>query len=198
MQAIVKYKDQVAAAIQKFGRIPADLMPANKEQSVELMFAYPAQYYASMKPAKISDVFSSNVCSIALLNREHGELATRAAMVYILTDLALFFNIGKSMTEHQIAAITDMIIDDFYYLKFDDFKLCFGNAKRGFYGDVYGLDGSVVYKWLNQYICERDNLCVEMNISSKPSDEINDETYKNFIDGLSRKFEIENNNKSRR
>jgi hypothetical protein len=198
MQAIVKYKEQISAAIQKTGRIPADLMPTNKEQSVELMFAFPAQYYASMKPAKISDVFDSNVCSIALLSKEHGEMATRAAMVYILTDLSLFFNIGKTMTEYQIGALTDMIIEDFYYLKFDDFKLCFGNAKRGLYGDVYGVDGSVVYKWLNQYVCERDNLCIEMNIASKPSHEVSDENYQKFMQELTEKFEIENKNKSRR
>ena len=192
MEAIRVYKEQVKSAIQKAGKIPMELMPRTKEQSIEMMASYPMQYYASMKPVKMADVFNSSVCSIASLQKEHGEMTTRAAMVYILTDLVLFFNIGKTMTEHQIGALTDMIIDDFYYLKFDDFKLCFGNAKRGAYGDIYGIDGSVVYKWLNQYTCDRDNLCIEMNIAEKPREEVSDGIYKDFIEKLTDKFEADN------
>jgi len=45
---------------------------------------------------------------------------------------------------------------EFYWLKPEDFKLCFNNAKTGKYGQLYNrLDGSVIFEWLNNYQNER-------------------------------------------
>lgn len=41
-------------------------------------------------------------------------------------------------------------------LLYDDFKLCFNNAKRGKYGRVYDrIDGNIIYEWLQKYSEER-------------------------------------------
>lgn len=77
-------------------------------------------------------------------------------MVNILNDVIDFFNVGKTMGAVQVAGAADLIIDEFYFLKPDDFKLCFNRAKKGYYGKVYDrIDGQVIFEWLNQYTNDR-------------------------------------------
>jgi len=59
------------------------------------------------------------------------------------------------MSQVQIADLSDIIIEEYYYLKIDDFKLCFNNGKKGMYGDVYRVDGGVLLSWIERYRKER-------------------------------------------
>lgn len=79
-------------------------------------------------------------------------------MVYILTDTIQMINVGKSMNDVQIARTADLILDEYYYLKPDDFKMCFNNAIIGKYGKSYDrIDVQVICDWLNQYCNDRAN-----------------------------------------
>lgn len=90
------------------------------------------------------------------MNKEFGEQHLRAFMVHVLNDVVDFFNIGKTMGAVQIASTADLIIEEFYFLKPDDFKLCFNRAKKGSYGKVYDrIDGQVIFEWLNAYTNDR-------------------------------------------
>lgn len=113
-------------------------------------------YYNSLHPKTVNDVFDSPSCSIAVINKEFGELHLRAFMVKVLNDLLDFFNIGKTMGAVQVASTADLIIEEYYFLKPDDFKLCFTRAKKGYYGKVFDrIDGQVIFEWLNQYTNDR-------------------------------------------
>ena len=80
----------------------------------------------------------------------------RSFMVKILNDLLDFFSVGKTMGAVQVAQTADLIIEEYYFLKPDDFKLCFSRAKKGLYGKVYDrIDGQVIFDWLNTYEKER-------------------------------------------
>jgi len=60
------------------------------------------------------------------------------------------------MNAVQIARAADLILEKFYYFKIEDFKLCFENAKMGFYGQVFGrIDLQILFGWLTQYENER-------------------------------------------
>ena len=71
------------------------------------------------------------------MNKEFGETHLRGFMVKVLNDLIDFFNVGKSIGAVQVAQTVDLIIDEYYFFKPDDFKLCFNRAKKGLYGKVY-------------------------------------------------------------
>jgi hypothetical protein len=118
---------------------------------------WPNQYYSSLKPAKIADVFNSPVCSLGTFKREAGENKARSVMVIILTDLVDFFNVSNTININQIASTTDLILDNYGWLKIDDFKLCFTQAKRGIYGAVYRIDGNIILSWIETYINDRIN-----------------------------------------
>lgn len=60
------------------------------------------------------------------------------------------------MSIEQIEDTAIILIAQFYYLKIDDFLICFNNAKLGLYGKSYDrLDGMVICEWLNAYDSDR-------------------------------------------
>lgn len=60
------------------------------------------------------------------------------------------------MTATQVAMTVDLIIEEYPYMKTDDFKLCFKNAMKMKYGENYNrIDGSIIMGWLREYNKER-------------------------------------------
>lgn len=148
---------QVLSTLDKTtGILPAELMPKTTEQALSVLENWPMPYYKALHPKTVNDVFQSPSCSIAVMNKNFGEMKLRAFMVNIIIDLVMFFNVGKTMKDTQAAQTADLIIEEFYFLKPDDFKLCFTRAKKGYYGKVFDrIDGQVIFEWLNQYINDR-------------------------------------------
>lgn len=107
-------------------------------------------------PRTLDDALKSITPPLAVIRKEYGEQSLQAILVIILTDLIRFFNVGKTTGQEQLVQTIRLIIEDFYYFNIDDFKLCFNNAKRGFYGKVYDrIDGNIIYEWLQKYSEER-------------------------------------------
>ena len=84
-------------------------------------------------------------------------------MVLILSDLIDFFNVGNSMNANQITTTVEIILDNYSFLKIDDFKLCFDMAKRGVYGQVYRMDGNIILSWIENYVSDRINTADEIS-----------------------------------
>lgn len=90
------------------------------------------------------------------IRKEHGQQTARALMVKVVVDVTDFFNVSTPMTDNQIAQTVDLILEDFWMLKLEDIKVCFNNAKKGKYGQLYNrLDGMVILEWLQRYTDER-------------------------------------------
>ena len=101
------------------------------------------------------------------MNKEFGETHLRGFMVKVLNDLVDFFNVGKSIGAVQVAQTVDLIIDEYYFFKPDDFKLCFNRAKKGLYGKVYDrIDGAVILEWLGRYEKERGSMAMDDSINN--------------------------------
>lgn len=98
----------------------------------------------------------------------NGDLFLKGLIVIILSDVVSFFNVGKSMdSENQIPSTADLIIQEFPFLKVEDFKLCFNNAKKGAYGRLYDrLDGQIIFEWINTYCSERSLEAERININA--------------------------------
>lgn len=102
------------------------------------------------------DVLTSVSPSIAALKKELGDMHTKAILTIIIDDLINFFSIGKSMGADQIAQTIQLIQEEYFMLKPEDFKLCFNNAKKGKYGKVYDrLDGQIILEWISKYQADR-------------------------------------------
>ena len=68
------------------------------------------------------------------------------------------------MNDIQMAQTADLILEEFYYLNIEDFKLCFNMAKSGKFGKVYDrMDGQVIMDWLSMY----NKMRVETKVSEE-------------------------------
>lgn len=91
-----------------------------------------------------------------------------AVMTLLVNDLINFFAVSKTIGETQLADTVKMLVEDYYYLNIEDFKLCFSNAKKGRYGKVYDrVDGSMIYEWVDTYARERISAAMEMDDKNK-------------------------------
>lgn len=109
-------------------------------------------------------------------------MKARAVIVLIINDVVQFFNVGKTMNDNQVAQTADLILDNFGYLKIEDFKYCFSLAKMGHFGQVYDrLDGQIILSWLSKYEDERCEFCAEANYQKHLSDKESDRNAPDFL-----------------
>lgn len=109
-----------------------------------------------MRPKSLDDVFNAPELSVSDIQREIGVMGIRAVLSILISDVVLFFNVGKTMDDNQTAITCDLIIEAYPYFKIEDFKLCFKNAMMLKYGKLYDrIDGAVIIGWLKEYDRER-------------------------------------------
>lgn len=107
---------------------------------------------------------NKQLSGIRKLFGQHGDFVIHAFLNVVIADLVSFFNLGKNMNDQQIKQTSQLIISEYWFLKPEDFKLCFNQAKKGRYGKVFDrIDGMVIMEWLNQYCLERTEVADEMN-----------------------------------
>lgn len=107
---------------------------------------------------------------MATIYKEFGETHLRGFMVKIINDLVDFFNVGKTMGAIQVAQTADLVIEEYYFFKPDDFKLCFTRVKKGLYGKIYDrIDGQMILEWLHQYKQERCAMAEDESINGSKS-----------------------------
>lgn len=124
----------------------------------------PSKLYENLQVATVDDAINSKSPALVTMKAEYGETLMLANLTLFIIDAVKFFSIGKSMDADQVAQTAKLIAKDYYYLKPEDFKLCFDNAKRGKYGQLFDrLDGAVIFGWLENYVNGRLNRGEEMS-----------------------------------
>lgn len=121
----------------------------------------------TINPLTVEEALKSASPPIAILSMADDKKA-KAILILLVTDLIKFFNVGKTMDEVQIGQTINLILSDtnLKNLKPEDFKLCFGRIKKGYYGKLYDrLDGQIIIANLLEYFNERMLESEEMNIN---------------------------------
>lgn len=93
---------------------------------------------------------------------EAGEQIVKLILVDALTDLVMFFNIGKTMNSTQVLQTVELILQKYWYLRLSELKYCFIQAKTGTYGRIYDrIDGAVIFEWIDKYLEERKEAIIQ-------------------------------------
>ena len=156
------------------------ILRPQEENRLAVLRTSPKNYCKALCPKKVEDVFQSDEPSIGTIIRKFGEPQARAVLVILIADALEFFNVSNTMSATQVATTVDLIIEEYPYMKTDDFKLCFKNAMKMKYGNIYNrIDGQVIMSWLREYNKERcavadnqswnfhkENLSEEVNYTS--------------------------------
>lgn len=137
----------------------AIMVRQHEEKRLAALRASPEQYFKELQPRTIDDVFASFEPSLGYVLKKDGVLVARAAVAYVIAETLDFFNVSETMNDSQVAFTTDLILEEYPYFKLDDLKLCFRNAMKLKYGNVYNrIDGQIIFRWLKQYNIDRCNL----------------------------------------
>lgn len=116
----------------------------------------PSKFYATLEVRGLIDIKNAETPALATIVKDNGKQVAKSLVIIALVDLIEFYNVSNTFTDTQINSTADLILTEFYWLKPEDFKLCFNNAKLGKYGQLYNrLDGAVIFEWLNTYQNER-------------------------------------------
>lgn len=116
--------------------------------------------YKQSKVKKVDQCFEGK--SLAILKKETSSQTVTAFLRIIIAQTVGYFNVGGNMSEDQIKQTALDIMEDYYYLTIEDFKLCFSRGRRLQYGEIYRMDGSIIFGWLAKYTEERLNTAEEI------------------------------------
>lgn len=74
---------------------------------------------------------------------------------FLIEELIFALNVPE-LSEAQVAYITNTLINEYWYLKIEDFVRCFKNAKTAKYGIIYNrIDIHTICTWLNAYNADK-------------------------------------------
>ena len=119
-----------------------------------------------MKVPTAKIAFELNTPQLSILKKEAGDNVLRAFLVEALSDLIMFFNVGKTMNQQQLVQVVELITDNYYFLRPSELKYCFNQAKIGKYGKLYDrIDGSIIFEWIEKYLLEREEVIYQKNIA---------------------------------
>lgn len=148
-------------------------LPAVEEKALINLLNSPENYYRGLRVRRIEDAINSPELPISVLQNQFGLDGARAILVLAVTEVCNFFNVGKTMNATQVAITVDLIIENYFYLKLEDIKLCFHRAMRSH--EAYDrLDGNVILSWIKMYDADRDEYCSLQNSNENKHYKSND------------------------
>lgn len=89
-----------------------------------------------------------------------GEANAIMVLSLAITEISDLVNVGKQMSETQIAKTAKQILKRFWYLKVEDIKKCFHEKITN--EKLFTLDGQTIIRWLGEYDLKRDNVCEDI------------------------------------
>jgi hypothetical protein len=102
--------------------------------------------------------------NLAALSKEIGEDRVIAAIEILINNLHNSIMLTQPMTTFMVRTAAELIRKKYYYLKIDEFRICFDMALTGKFGKNFNrLDVLVLCEWLDQYDLIRTETSRELN-----------------------------------
>lgn len=130
--------------------------------------------------------------------RNKGSLAQARALLYIaICEVCDFFNVGKNMSDTQVALTVDLILESYWHLHLEEIKYCFRRAMmREKLFDR--LDGNIIIGWIQQYDDERTEEAMRQSerLEAQAANETKEPgegavTYDEFVVGLKERAAVD-------
>jgi len=128
--------------------------------------ASPLECLKAITAQTCDEAIKSNSPALGFIFQD-SEIKARGILTLLITDLVKSFNVGKTMNDFQIGQTINLILEDNHFRSFkpDDFKVCFTNMIKGYYGKSYDrIDTQIIFEGLNTYLEERLLKCEEISL----------------------------------
>jgi hypothetical protein len=94
-------------------------------------------------------------------------------LVALMDECQQYFNLQQPMNPQQLMLTAELIMEEYYYLRVEEFRLCFRMAMKGVYGPVYNrIDGERFLEWIRKYFSKRDAVTNRMVKDQQSSNNI--------------------------
>ena len=164
-------------------------LPQIKTAAARALLAKPEEYLLKFSRRYTAQEAIYNERDLTLGECEHtfGLTHARAIVVLIIGELTENINVGKNMSDRQVATLAQDILDMYYYFNLGELMRQFVLMRQK--GDFYDrLDGNVILRWLSNYdnrerceICERVEQEKAKQYKAEYKAPIEDEEYIDFM-----------------
>lgn len=105
----------------------------------------------------IHDCYFGDYPTLGELNGTYTPKTAQAWLVPQLLDLSEYCGVKEKFTSNQLNQCSDIIANDYFYLKVSEIMLFFARFKRCCYGRFYGsVDPLIITEALKEFCCERN------------------------------------------
>jgi hypothetical protein len=119
---------------------------------------------ASSTEAALHQVLASKTSpALSEIKKQKGEQVALGVLVALMDECQQYFNLQQPMNPQQLMLTAELIMEEYYYLRVEEFRICFRMAMKGEYGPVYNrIDGQVFFEWIRKYFSKRDAVTTRM------------------------------------
>ena len=101
--------------------------------------------------------------ALSEIRKAKGEQAALSVLIALMDECQQYFNLQQPMSPQQLMLTAELIMEEYYYLRVEEFKMCFRMAMKGEYGPVYNrIDGQVFFEWIRKFFSKRDAVTTRM------------------------------------
>lgn len=113
----------------------------------------------SREASKITMLSATKADSMSLIRRVHSEAFVIRVVIKLLNETCKL--VKNDLSGDDIVTLSEVLLQDFWMLKIDDFVLCLRNGTKGKYGKIYGtLHFPHVLDWFRKYQESKDGLVI--------------------------------------
>lgn len=111
--------------------------------------------------------------ALSEIRKAKGEQAALSVLIALMDECQQYFNLQQPMSPQQLMLTAELIMEEYYYLRVEEFKICFRMAMKGEYGPVYNrIDGQVFFEWIRKFFSKRDAVTTRMVKDQQTSNNI--------------------------
>ncbi len=115
--------------------------------------------------------------ALSELKKNKGEQTALGVLVALMDECQQYFNLQQPMNAQQLMLTAELIMEEYYYLRIEELRVCFRMAMKGEFGPVYNrIDGQVFFEWIIKYMPKRQLITDRM----KQEQQINNNIYEMF------------------
>ena len=101
--------------------------------------------------------------ALSEIRKAKGEQTALGVLVALMDECQQYFNLQQPMNPQQLMLTAELIMEEYYYLRVEEFRICFRMAMKGEYGPVYNrIDGQIFFEWIRKYFSKRDAVTTRM------------------------------------
>jgi hypothetical protein len=113
--------------------------------------------------------------SLSEIKKKKGQQTALGVLVALMDECQQYFNLQQPMNAHQLKISAELIMEDYYYLRVDELRMCFRMAMKGEFGSVYNrIDGQIFFEWILKYMKKRQLVTDKINKDEQSNSNIYD------------------------